>query len=91
MHYTVKFYNDMGHLLIDNYDNIPQHISSFAYSKVKTYINYATDKGGRGCRFYVLKAGLSPKYTYYIGNDTVEIDWSDCKYNGNTMMYLPSN
>lgn len=88
MNYKIKFYNDMGHLLIDNYDNLPRHIIDFAYSKVKLYINHATDLDGLYCRFYCLKPGLQQKYTYYIGQDSVEIDWSDCKFNPNTMRLL---
>lgn len=79
----------MGHLMIENYDKIPRHIIDFAYSKVKLYINNATDNSGLHCRFYVLKAGLLNKYTYYCGSDTVKIDWSACnKYNPKTIVSL---
>lgn len=89
MHYKVKFYNDMGHLMIENYDNMPQSIRDFAYEKAKQYLNYATDTSGMGCRFYVLKRGLSDKWTYNYGRYSVEIDWSDCiTFNTNTMRYV---
>jgi hypothetical protein len=78
----------MGHLLIDNYNNIPEHIRNFAYSKVKLYINHATDLGGHNCMFYCLKPGLQEKYTYYCGQDSVEINWSDCKFMANKMRLL---
>lgn len=77
--YKIQFYNDMGHLLIQNQQTIPEHIQQFAYSKVKLYIRHATDNSGRGCMFYILKDGLQPKWTYYYeANIAVEIDWSDC-------------
>jgi len=41
--YKITFYNDMGHLLIKNYGNIPENIRNFAYKVIENKINYATD------------------------------------------------
>ncbi len=87
--YKITFYNDMGHLLIENYNNIPENIRNFAYKVIENKINYATDNNKHGCRFYILKVGLEPTWTYSFNNCEITIDYSQLsKFNPSTMIYI---
>lgn len=89
MSFTIKFHNDMGHLMIDNYSNIPDNIRNFAFEKIKNKINYATDNINKRCRFYILRAGLDNKWTYDFGKTSVILDFSQLdKFNPKTMIYI---
>lgn len=89
MSINIKFYNDMGHLLIENEKNIPQEIISWAHQKIKNKINYATDKNNLGCRFYILRAGLDSKWTYNFQGKTIILDFSQLdKFDSKTMYYI---
>ncbi len=89
MSYTIQFYNDMGHLMIDNLSNIPEPIRKFAFEKIKNKINYAKDNENKGCRFYILRAGLDNKWTYNFANSIITLDFSQLdKFNPKTMIYI---
>jgi hypothetical protein len=86
--YTITFYNDMGHLLIDSLpEDIPEHIQKFVYEKIKNKINFATDKTGYGAVYYVLKSGLNDKWIYESGNDTIIVKYKLDNFNPGTMIY----
>lgn len=84
--YNIRFYTDMGHLMM-NTKNIPYDISKFAYSKSTMYLNYATDKSGLNCRFYILKPGFKKSWTYYYYNHIVNITFDVDLFDVNTMEY----
>ncbi len=89
MSYTIQFYNDMGHLMIDNLSTLPENIRTFAFDKIKNKINYAKDNKNLGCRFYVLRAGLDNKWTYNFANTSVTLDFSKLdNFNPKTMIYI---
>ena len=84
--YTVKFTNDMGHLITHNSDKLPAQVLDFAHNKIKNKIIVATDKNNLGCRFYILKNGLQKRWTYTLGNMSIMLDYSDLdKFNSKTM------
>ena len=92
MIYNITIANDMGNLVVkydgDMFKHPPDHIREFIKSKIDTYINTARDNSGLGGRFYILKAGLKPKWTYYINNDQVIITYNLNNYDYKTMTYL---
>jgi len=89
MSYTIQFYNDMGHLMIDNLNNIPKNIRTFAFEKIKNKINYAKDNKNLGCQFYILRAGLDNSWTYNFANTSVTLDFSKLdKFDSKTMIYI---
>jgi len=90
MIYNLSCYNDMGHLMLSPY-NIPSEISKFIYSKFNLYLNYATDNSNLGCRFYILKPGLSKKWTYYYGPHTINLTYDLDTFNPNKMKMLVNN
>jgi hypothetical protein len=75
MEYNLTFYNDMGHLLCEPYNTTPKHILDFADSKFNLYGYLATDIATGSARYYILKPGYSDKWTYYCGNDVVNITY----------------
>ena len=85
--YTISFYNDMGHLLTKpEYSKLPSEIYRFACEKIRNKLDYATDTSNLGCRFYILKSGLSNRWTYSNG---ITIDYSQLdKYDSKTMRYV---
>lgn len=65
----------MGHLLC--HSSVLRHVEQLAFEKAKNKYDVYTDGQGLGCSFYVLKSGLSPRFTYTISNnDTLTIDYS---------------
>ncbi len=87
--YTIFFYNDMGHLMIDDYSNIPSNIRNFAYHKINNKILYATDNNNLGCRYYILIHGLNHNWTYNYNDIQITIDYSKLdKFDSNTMIYV---
>jgi hypothetical protein len=75
VNYNIIFHNDMGHLMIHNFERIPRHITDFAYSKSQQYLFCATDKEGLGCMFYILKPNMKKRWTYIYNNDNVTITY----------------
>ena len=72
--YSVRVYNDMGHLLIDKYSVLPITITDFIYNKSKNCLSIFYDQR-LGCRFYALNEGLQKQWVYAFGSDSVEIEW----------------
>lgn len=86
--YTIIFYNDMGHLMIHDFDNIPETIRNFAYKLVQNKIDYATDNNNLGCRFYILKHVLNDKWSYNYNNVQINMDYSKLdKFDSSRMIY----
>lgn len=86
--YTIIFYNDMGHLMIHDFDNIPETIRNFAYKLVQNKIDYATDNNNLGCRFYILKPVLNDKWSYNYNNVQINMDYSKLdKFDSSRMIY----
>lgn len=71
-YYSVKIQNDMGHLEVKG--TVPKYIRDFCFSKASQYVTDFTHTRYYN-RFYGLKDGLQKKWTYYLGSDTVEIEW----------------
>jgi hypothetical protein len=87
-HYTIIFYNDMGHLMIRDFFNIPKTIRDFAYEVVRNKIDYATDNNNLGCSFYILKPRLNDKWSYNYNNVQLTIDYSKLdKFDSSRMIY----
>ncbi len=87
--WTVKFHNDMGHLMCSDYDKIPEQIRTFAFEKIKNKINYATDNKNYGARYFILRAGLDNQWTYNLSNSIVTLDFSELdKFDSKTMIYI---
>ena len=88
--YKISFYNDMGHLMTEpKIWNMPDHIYKFAYEKIKNKLVYATDNDRLGCRFYILKPGLSNQWTYNFNGVHITMDYSQLdRFNPNTMRYF---
>ncbi len=87
--YNIIFYNNMGNLLINNYDNLPTFVTEFAYKIINNKIIYATDKQNLGCVFYILKPELLNKWSYNINNIKINIDYSKLdKFDFNNMKYI---
>lgn len=84
MIYNLTYYNDMGHLMLSPY-NIPLDIHEFVRSKFKLYIDIATDNQNLGCRFYILKPGLSKKWTYYYGPHVINLTYNLDTFDPKTM------
>lgn len=72
--YNVKFYDDMGHLMMVETSNkiIPQKIHDFIWTKSKLYINVVNNSRFRS---YVLKSGLNKNWQYYCNNDVINITY----------------
>jgi hypothetical protein len=67
--YTIRFYNDMGHLTTKpDISFLPRDIYDFARSKAKLYLYQATDLTGYGALYFILKDGLQRNWTYYKQN-----------------------
>ena len=76
MIYNISIYTDMGHLMTNPpYSSIPRDIYNFVMSKIKLYVDHATDKLNLGCCFYILKSGLNKKWTYYYNNDIIHLTY----------------
>lgn len=86
--YSITVYNDMGHLLIKEWDNIPRHIRDFVYAKANIYLKNATDNSNLGCAFYILKDGLQTRWRYTYGRDIINIFWNVDIFDSNTMKYV---
>jgi hypothetical protein len=87
MHYSITFFNDMGHLNY-NYTGIPDNIVKFALLKSHKYIGVASDKKGKGRRFYYLKPDANKQWNYKYGNDIVSIHFNVDEFD-DTYMKLP--
>jgi hypothetical protein len=86
---NIIFYNDMGHLMVADFSNIPKHIRDFAYDKIQNKIVYATDAKTLGCRFYILKNGLHDKWVYNYDNIQITLNYSMLdKFDSNRMIYI---
>ena len=71
----------MGHLeTFPRLSELPDHIRNCVSEKKKLYLAYATDLSGLGNRFYILKSGLQPTWTYVCGSDTVKITFNVDKF-----------
>lgn len=92
MIYNITIENTMGNLIVkydgDMFKWPPNHIRDFIKSKIDLYINTAVDTSNLGCRFYILKAGLKPKWTYYINDDQVIITYKLDEYDYRDMIYV---
>ncbi len=87
--YNIVFRNDMGHLVIDNFENIPINIREFAYKAIENKINYATDNSNLGVRYFILRSGLNTTWTYIINNEKIIFDYSKLnKYDSKNMRYI---
>jgi len=85
----IIFFNDMGHLMMFNYSNIPKNIRDFAYNKIQNKIVCATDTKNLGTRFYILKNGLNDKWVYNYDNIQITLDYSRLnKFDSSTMIYI---
>lgn len=83
--YNIGLQNDMGHvsfLDMDYYKKYPKHIQNFAWQKVDAYVESYAELTPEGfyIRLYRLKPGMQKKWTYYCGNDTVNIDYTPLCY-----------
>jgi hypothetical protein len=86
-HYDVEVFNDMGHLnMIPG--TLPMHILEFILAKSLLYLRRATDTDGLGCTFYILKEGLQPTWTYFLGETQVTIYWNVNTFNEKTMKWI---
>ena len=89
MNWTIRFYNDMGHLLIDDFDKIPDQVRKFALDKISNKINHAKDNKNLGCRFYILRSGLDLQWTYNLPTGKITLDFSQLdKFDPTTMIYV---
>ena len=86
--YNITVYNDMGHLLLSNWNSIPKHISDFVYAKAKIYLLNATDNANLGCAFYILRDGLQNRWTYSNGRDIIKVFWNVDTFNPKTMKWI---
>jgi len=87
--YTLFFHNDMEHLLIEDYETLPNNITQFAYNKIQNKLLYATDNSNVGCRFFILLPGMNPRWTYYLDNISITLDYSKLdKYDSRNMILL---
>jgi hypothetical protein len=91
MYYNVRFYTDMGHLMLESIQKneiIPDHIRKFAFEKADLYLFETTDTKGLGCRFYSLKSGYKNEWVYRCNNDIVRITYNVDKYEKDTMRHF---
>lgn len=87
--YHIQFHNDMGHLMIADFFNIPENIRAFAYNKIKNKILYAKDNARLGCRFYILKNGLNDIWSYNFNDCKITIYYDKLdKFEPNSMVYV---
>jgi hypothetical protein len=80
MHYNAEFYDDMGHLMIKNYNKFPNHIKEYLTKYIeKKYIitKYKDTRDGKyQIRYYELIDGCNKIHTYFYGNDTITIKFN---------------
>ncbi len=87
--YTVRVYNDMGHLVTDpGPGEIPYEIYRYVCAQARRYLRNATDTSGLGCRFYVLHEGLHRTWTYKLKDDEITITWPTDEFNPNKMRWI---
>lgn len=87
--YNIVFVNDMGHLMIQDFNDIPENVKNFAYEVVKNKIVSAKDNSHLGCIFYILIDGLLPTWTYKYKDVEITIDYSKLdKYDSRRMIYI---
>lgn len=87
--YNIVYYNDMGHLMIENYNILPPFVKDFVYEIIKNKILYATDKKGLGCMFYILKPELLTEWTYNINDTKINVNYGKLdKFNAIDMKYI---
>jgi hypothetical protein len=85
--YNIIFYNDMGHLEIENRKEIPKEICDYAFEKIKNKINYATDH--LNSRFYILRSGLDDSHVYKYKNAEITVNYKKLnKFNSKKMIYI---
>lgn len=75
MHYTVKAYNDMGHLEVraPDYSRLPRHIENYARQQAVRYL--IIEYTNRGTAHYHLHPGFNEQHRYHYGDDTIDITW----------------
>lgn len=73
-HFTVRAFNDMGHLMLNPYSSLPDHIRSFVMAKCEQNVKQFTHKTNHAY-FYGLEEGLQKRWTYRLGGDSIEVVW----------------
>lgn len=71
--YFVTVYNDMGQLLITNFNTISEDIRKAIYRQAHDDLYEATDNKGIGCLFHILKDGKDKYVTLEYKDNIISI------------------
>ncbi len=79
----------MGHLMTTPaYSELPSHLYQFAHKMIENKIRLATDIGGLGTQYYILKDGLLNEWEYNYNGHRIILDYSRLdKFNPATMRF----
>jgi hypothetical protein len=84
--YSITVYNDMGHLVMSDFNKTSDDIQKFIYRQAYYDLYEATDNENRGCLFHILKDGKEKESLYEFKDNLILITYNVFEFDPESMI-----